>query len=138
MSKVEEKLYSFEKSKALFEEAAAIIPGGIYGHFSPTLTVPGFFPFYAAKAEGCRYTDVDGNEFIDYMCGYGPNVLGYLDPDEVDLTALDADPDTFVQPNAGEVLYRIAGGRPATPAGLALAAGVDGPSDPRTEDEVRS
>lgn len=28
-----------------------------------------------------RFWDVDGNEFIDYMCGYGPNVLGYGDPE---------------------------------------------------------
>lgn len=32
--------------------------------------------------------DVDGNRFIDYMCGYGPNILGYCDP-EVDATAID-------------------------------------------------
>ncbi len=65
--------------------------------------------------------------------------LGYLDPDEIDLAALAADPDTFVQPNAGEVLYRIAGERPATPRGLAVAASLaDGPSDHPSEDEVRS
>jgi nickel-dependent lactate racemase len=64
--------------------------------------------------------------------------LGYLDPDELDLDALAADPDTFVQPNAGEVLYRIAGERPATPAGVAAVAVAEGPSDPLTEDEVRS
>jgi nickel-dependent lactate racemase len=33
--------------------------------------------------------------------------LGYLDPDDVDIDALGADPDTFVVPNAGEVLYRL-------------------------------
>jgi glutamate-1-semialdehyde 2,1-aminomutase len=44
---------------------------------SPTLMVPGSYPFYTLKAEGCRYTDIDGNEFIDYMCGYGPMILGY-------------------------------------------------------------
>lgn len=64
--------------------------------------------------------------------------LGYLDPDEIDLAALAADPDTFVQPNAGEVLYRIAGTRPATPPDVALAAGTDGPPDHPSEDEVRS
>ena len=74
MSKVEEKLYSFEKSTALFAEAAEIIPGGIYGHFSPTLTVPGSFPFYTAKAEGCRYTDIDGNEFICLLYTSGKEV----------------------------------------------------------------
>lgn len=63
--------------------------------------------------------------------------LGYLSPDDLDLAALEADPDVFVQPNAGEVLYRLAGDHPATPAELAARTGA-GPSDPREEDEVRS
>ncbi len=77
MIETERKPYSFKKSMELFAEAAEIIPGGIYGHFSPTITVPGSFPYYTARAEGCRYTDIDGNEFIDYMCAFGPMVVGY-------------------------------------------------------------
>lgn len=76
----EKKTYTYEKSAKLFSRATEIIPGGIYGHFSPTVTIPGAFPFYTAKAKGCRYTDLDGNEFIDYMCGYGPIVLGHNHP----------------------------------------------------------
>lgn len=67
----------FEQSQAWFRRAAAVIPGGIYGHAAPAVTVPGAVPYYAARGEGCRYWDVDGNEFIDLMCGYGPLVLGY-------------------------------------------------------------
>ncbi|GFP26983.1 aminotransferase class III-fold pyridoxal phosphate-dependent enzyme [Candidatus Hakubella thermalkaliphila] len=77
MSEAGDKLYSFEHSMELFSEAAKVIPGAIYGHVSPTLQVPGFFPYYTARAEGCRYWDIDGNEFIDYMCAYGPMILGY-------------------------------------------------------------
>jgi glutamate-1-semialdehyde 2,1-aminomutase len=72
-----EKLYSFDKSMAMFRRAAAVIPGGIPGHFSPALTVPGSFPYYAVRGQGCRYWDLDGNQFLDFMCGYGPIVLGY-------------------------------------------------------------
>jgi glutamate-1-semialdehyde 2,1-aminomutase len=72
-----EDLYSFDQSMALFQRAAAVIPGGIPGHLSPALTVPGSFPYYAVRGQGCRYWDADGNEFIDYMCGYGPIILGY-------------------------------------------------------------
>ena len=107
MSKAEEKLYNFDKSMELFEEAAAIIPGGIYGHFSPTLTVPGFFPFYTAKAEGCRYTDIDGNEFIDYMCGYGPMVLGYCNP-VVDGAAAAQQALADCTTHPGEVMVKLA------------------------------
>ncbi|MFH1067557.1 MAG: aminotransferase class III-fold pyridoxal phosphate-dependent enzyme [bacterium] len=65
----------------LFERAARVIPAGIYGHSSPALTVAGEFPYFASKAEGCRYVDVDGREYIDYMCAYGPIVLGYKHPE---------------------------------------------------------
>lgn len=71
----------FSKSHALFERASRVIPGGIYGHMTPAMTVPGEFPYYVERAEGCRYWDVDGNELIDFMCGYGPVVLGYNHPE---------------------------------------------------------
>ncbi|MGI9331754.1 MAG: aminotransferase class III-fold pyridoxal phosphate-dependent enzyme [Gammaproteobacteria bacterium] len=66
---------------ALFERASEVIPGGIYGHLTPALLVPGASPYYAASASGCRYTDVDGNEYLDLMCCYGPIVLGYNHPE---------------------------------------------------------
>ncbi len=69
--------YSFEKSRSLFERAARVIPQGIPGHLTPVITVPGSFPYFAERARGSRFWDVDGNEFIDYMCGYGPMILGY-------------------------------------------------------------
>ena len=110
MSKVEdrlERLYSFERSTDLFAEAAEIIPGGIYGHFSPTLTVPGSFPYYTANAAGCRYTDLDGNEFIDYMCGYGPMVLGYCN-EEIDAAAAAQQKLADCTTHPGEVMVRLA------------------------------
>jgi glutamate-1-semialdehyde 2,1-aminomutase len=79
----------YSKSMSLFERASRVIPGGIYGHASPAATVPGAFPYFAARGEGARYWDVDGNEFIDYMCGFGPILLGYNDP-EVNEAARDA------------------------------------------------
>ena len=69
--------HPYEKSEALFKRATTAIPGGIYGHISPIVNVPGSMPYYAERAEGCRYWDVDGNEYIDFMCGYGPIILGY-------------------------------------------------------------
>ena len=73
-------IYKFSRSIELFDRATKIIPGGIYGHQSPALTVLGSFPYYVTKADGCRYWDVDGQEYIDYMCAYGPMVLGYNYP----------------------------------------------------------
>jgi glutamate-1-semialdehyde 2,1-aminomutase len=70
----------FRRSKELFERAAQVIPCGIYGHASPAVALPGAFPYYAERAQGCRYWDVDGNEYIDYLCGYGPMILGHQHP----------------------------------------------------------
>ena len=69
-----------ERSQQLFERARQVIPGGIYGHATPALVAPGASPYYAHRAEGARYWDVDGNEFLDFMCAYGPVVLGYRHP----------------------------------------------------------
>ena len=80
----------FSKSAALFARASQVIPGGIYGHTSPALALPGASPYYAARAEGCRYWDVDGNEFLDFMCAYGPIVLGYNHPEVEEAAARQA------------------------------------------------
>ena len=84
---------------ALFQRASAVIPGGIYGHAAPAATVPGAFPYFAERAEGSRYWDVDGNEFIDLMCGYGPILLGYNHPEINAVTAeVQAQGDCFNHP----------------------------------------
>lgn len=74
------ELYRFDQSKALFERATKVIPSGISGNKNPAFAVPGSFPYFAESGKGCRYVDVDGNEYIDYLAGYGPIVLGYNDP----------------------------------------------------------
>ncbi|MBF0224324.1 MAG: aminotransferase class III-fold pyridoxal phosphate-dependent enzyme [Desulfobacterales bacterium] len=70
--------FKYDKSQELFKRATKVIPGGIYGHFSPApLIPPTDYPFYAMRAKGSKFWDIDGNEFIDYMCAYGPMILGY-------------------------------------------------------------
>jgi glutamate-1-semialdehyde 2,1-aminomutase len=69
------------RSAALFDRARRVIPGGIYGHVTPAATVPGALPSYAEAGQGARYRDLDGHEFIDFMCGYGPLLLGYHHPE---------------------------------------------------------
>ena len=80
---------SYNKSKEEFNRALKVIPSGIYGHLGPAegCFVPvSAFPFFSERAKGAYFWDVDGNRFIDYMCAYGPNVLGYND-EEVDEAA---------------------------------------------------
>ncbi|MCP3870400.1 MAG: aminotransferase class III-fold pyridoxal phosphate-dependent enzyme, partial [Gammaproteobacteria bacterium] len=74
---------TYEKTRALFDRAAQVIPGGIPGHMGPVLSqfIPvDAYPFYSKRARGSYFWDYDDNRFIDYMCAYGPNVLGYNDP----------------------------------------------------------
>ncbi|MBL6974706.1 MAG: aminotransferase class III-fold pyridoxal phosphate-dependent enzyme [Deltaproteobacteria bacterium] len=73
-------LYKFNKSNEMFQRATAVIPSGISGNKNPAFAVPGSFPYFAERGEGCRYWDVDGNEYIDYLCGYGPIILGHNHP----------------------------------------------------------
>ncbi|MFP6581203.1 MAG: aminotransferase class III-fold pyridoxal phosphate-dependent enzyme [Candidatus Hydrogenedentota bacterium] len=73
--------FTYTKSQALYDRAQGVIPGGIYGHFNPVSQKPaGSYPFYCDHAKGARFWDADGNEYIDYMCAYGPMILGYGNP----------------------------------------------------------
>jgi glutamate-1-semialdehyde 2,1-aminomutase len=69
-----------DRDAGLRARAAAVIPGGMWGHMNAARLPPGY-PQYFSRAEGCRLWDVDGNEYLDFMCSYGPMVLGYNDPD---------------------------------------------------------
>jgi glutamate-1-semialdehyde 2,1-aminomutase len=83
--------YKYTKSHELFGRAAKVIPGGIYGHQGPAngCFIPAAaFPYFSERAKGAYFWDVDGNRFIDYMCAYGPNILGYCD-DDVDNAAIE-------------------------------------------------
>ena len=70
-------------SRELFEEATELIPGGVLGARKPVDFIEGEYPIFLESGKGCRLTDVDGNEFIDFLCGYGPIILGYRE-EEVD------------------------------------------------------
>ena len=67
------------QDRQLRERARAVIPNGMYGHQSVAL-LPDVYPQFFAKAEGAHLWDVDGNRYLDFMCGYGPNLFGYCHP----------------------------------------------------------
>lgn len=68
-----------EKSKALFEEARKYIPGGVNSPVRAFGSVGGSPPFIARGA-GARLFDVDGNEYVDFVCSWGPLILGHAHP----------------------------------------------------------
>jgi len=64
---------------ALRERARAVIPGGMYGHLSVN-ALPAEYPQFYQRAEAAHVWDVDGNEYVDFMCSFGPNLLGHKHP----------------------------------------------------------
>jgi len=70
------------KSKELFTAAQKLMPGGVNSPVRAFKAV-GLDPLFIEKASGSRIFDVDGNEFIDYVCSWGPLILGHAHPDIV-------------------------------------------------------
>jgi glutamate-1-semialdehyde 2,1-aminomutase len=92
-----------EKSKALFERAQRLIPGGVNSPVRACRAV-GTDPLFIARAEGCRIFDADGNGFIDYVGSWGPMILGHRHPAVIEALARVLDHGTsFGAPTALEV-----------------------------------
>lgn len=60
--------------------ARRVVPGGMWGHLNAA-RLPEGYPQFFASAEGCRVRDVDGREYIDFMCSWGPVLLGHRHPE---------------------------------------------------------
>ncbi len=85
---------------ALRERARAVIPGGMYGHLSTNM-LPAAYPQFYQRSEGARVWDVDGNEYVDLMCSFGPVILGHKHPKvEEAVAAQRAQGDTQAGPAA--------------------------------------
>jgi len=91
------------KSKELFEEALKYIPGGVNSPVRAFRAVGGQ-PFFVNRAKGARVWDVDGNEYIDYVCTWGPAILGHAHPKIIKAVQQAAENGTsFGIPNPFEV-----------------------------------
>lgn len=67
------------RSSELYDRACEVIPGGVPGIRAPENFVPGAYPVLLASGSGGHVTDVDGNEFVDLLLGYGPVILGHAE-----------------------------------------------------------
>lgn len=70
----------YRQSKALFAKAQAIIPGGVNSTARATWAGWDPHPLFIDHGTGSKVTDVDGNEYIDYLLGLGPMLLGHRPP----------------------------------------------------------
>ena len=79
---------NLKHSEHLYEEAKALIPGGVIGIRRPLNFVPGEYPIFIKEGKGGRIKDVDGNKYIDMLCSYGPIIIGHAE-DEVDNAVIE-------------------------------------------------
>lgn len=92
-----------KKSAALFERAKKRLPGGVNSPVRAFGAV-GRTPRFIASAKGDRIVDVDGNEMIDYVCSWGPGILGHAHPRVVERVKAACDAGlTYGAPTAREV-----------------------------------
>ena len=69
-----------KESKSLLEKAKKMIPGGVNSPVRAGKGV-GVDPPFIARANGCFLWDVDGKQYIYYVCSWGPMILGHGHPD---------------------------------------------------------
>jgi glutamate-1-semialdehyde 2,1-aminomutase len=76
----------YATSRSLLERARTSLTGGVSSPFRANFPVP----LYFEDGNGPRLRDVDGNEYVDYALGWGPNILGYKHPGVIDAVARQA------------------------------------------------
>ncbi len=94
------------KDSELRARAARVVPGGMWGHQNAA-NLPEGYPQFFSSAQGCRIRDVDGNEYIDFMCSWGPVLLGHHHP-EVEAAAARQAAAGDCQNGPGEAMVELA------------------------------
>jgi glutamate-1-semialdehyde 2,1-aminomutase len=127
-------------SRAAFERARKVIPGGVNSPVRAFLAVGGT-PRFIARAAGPYLYDLDGNELVDLICSWGPMLLGHAHPEVLGAVAAAADHGTsYGAPTLAEVelaeaivertpveqVRLVNSGTEATMSVLRLARGVTG------------
>ena len=84
-----DKKGKYSKSASAFTEACRCLPGGVN---SPVRAFGGvdIGPVFIAEAKGSKIYDIDGNEYIDYVCSWGPMILGHAHPKVLEAIAAAA------------------------------------------------
>jgi glutamate-1-semialdehyde 2,1-aminomutase len=103
------------RSSQLYERARDLLPGGVNSPVRAMRSI-GRDPIFIASGSGSRITDVDGNDYVDWVCSWGPLILGHADPDVVAaVTAAAANGTTFGAPTQDEVTlaWEVAGRIPS-------------------------
>jgi glutamate-1-semialdehyde aminotransferase len=98
------------KSLQMFEDAQRLTPGGVGGIRRPYNFVVGEYPIFIDHGYGGHIVDVDGNDYIDMLCAYGPIILGYVEPEINEAAKARMDTGfcfSLVQPLQNELEQRL-------------------------------
>jgi glutamate-1-semialdehyde 2,1-aminomutase len=130
-----------DRSAQLFARALELMPGGVNSPVRAFRGVGGT-PRFIREASGATMTDVDGRTYIDYVCSWGPLILGHADPEVISaLTDALARGTSYGAPNELEVelaeeiidavpsiemVRMVNSGTEATMSAIRLARGVTG------------
>ena len=79
---------SLDRSADLYRRAVDVLPGGVNSPVRAMRQI-GRDPIFVERGEGCELVDVDGNRYVDWVCSWGPLILGHADP-EVETTLREA------------------------------------------------
>jgi glutamate-1-semialdehyde 2,1-aminomutase len=103
------------RSADIYRRAVGLLPGGVNSPVRAMRSI-GRDPLFIASGRGSTITDVDGNDYIDYVCSWGPLILGHAHPDVVAAVAEAAGRGTtFGAPTGDEVTlaWEVAGRIPS-------------------------
>ena len=135
-----DRVSGVSSSRAWFERAGAVTPGGVNSPVRAFSAVGGT-PRFMASGSGAWLTDVDGNEYVDLVCSWGPMLLGHAHPEVIAaVTAVAARGTSFGTPTTPEVelaeeivartpadsVRLVSSGTEATMSAIRLARGFTG------------
>ncbi len=72
----------FKRSRELYEQAQRYLPGGVDSPVRAHKAV-GAMPLFIERAKGSKIYDADHHEYIDYVCSWGPLILGHARPEVI-------------------------------------------------------
>ena len=84
---------NFGRSAELYEQAVKLMPGGVNSPVRAMGSI-GRDPIFIDRGEGCRVVDADGNSYVDWVCSWGPLILGHADPAVVEAVTYAAERGT--------------------------------------------
>ena len=91
-------------SEVLYARAVGLLPGGVNSPVRAMRSIGREYPIFVASGEGFELIDVDGHRYVDWVCSWGPLILGHADAEVVEAVRDAAGRGTsFGAPTEGEV-----------------------------------